>query len=559
MAMPKQRKPIMPGSTMDFQLNIYQLIERGVKYFPEREVVFRTYANELERYTIADLYANACKFANVLKDKFGIKRGNVVTLCGTNIIEVVECQLGILLAGAVANNMNPRFNPDYVAEGMIRMQDKVCVIDKLVVPLFELMAEKIGFVEDFIVLPELVETKLKPAHSYKELTSEASSELDLEALLDTDEREAAFQQCTTGTTGEPKACLFSHRGLFMQCIGQAMADSHEFSQYDTVLHIIPSFHGFWMYHFTALMLGMKQVFIGPGMDPDWVLRLIQDEKVTCAGGTPEVWGMILNYYDIQKEKGIKYDLSSFERVFLAGTAPPLVLQKKFEELGIRPMHVFGMTEMHGPYGTSSKLKPYMKLSKEESFEHLKKQGIPLPFVRVRGLDKNDTSIPWDGTTVGELCMKGAAVLGEHYKMPEISKELWTEDGWFRSGDLITVDPDGYMEIVDRKKDLVKSGGEFVSTIALGAKILENPKVLEAAAVGVPHPKWGERPIAVVVPKEGYKDKITEEEIIEFLKPKVPKWWLPDKVIFVEELVKTSVGKIDKAGLRRIYLDTLESE
>jgi fatty-acyl-CoA synthase len=557
--MQERGKLVMPGSTMDWQLNLYHLIERGIKYFPEQEAVFRTYANEIKRYTIADLYANACKFANVLKDKFGIKRGDVVTICGTNIIEVVESQLGILLAGAIVNNMNPRFSPDYVAEGMIRMQDKVSVIDKLVVPLFESMSEKIGFVKNFVVLPELVETKLEPAHSYKELISEASSEFDLEALFDVDEREAAFQQCTTGTTGEPKACLFSHRGLFLQCLGQAMTDAHGFSQYDTVLHIIPSYHGFWMYHLTALMLGMKQVFIGPNMDPEWVLRLIQDEKVTCAGGTPEVWGMILNYYDNQKEKGIKYDLSSFERVFLAGTAPPLSLQKKFEELGVKPMHVFGMTEMHGPYGTTSKLKPYMKLSKEESFEHLKRQGIPLPFVQVKGVDEFGEEIPWDGATVGELCLKGAAILREHYKMPEVSKELWTEDGWFRSGDLITIDSDGYMEIVDRKKDLVKSGGEFISTIALGAKILENPKVLEAAAVGVPHPKWGERPIALVVPKEEYRGKMTEEEIIEFLKPKVPKWWLPDKVLFVEELAKTSVGKIDKAALRKMYIDYLKSE
>ena len=546
------KKLNFPGCTMKFQLNVPQLIKRGITYFPKQEIVYRTHENEIKRYTYEDLYKNSCRLANTLKE-LGVRPGDRVGVYGTNVVEVMECHIGIILAGAVVNSVNPRFSQDYIIAGINRMEDKVALVDKSLLPLFEQISSHLSSVKHVIIFPEKGDTSLNYAYSYNELIGNASFEMKIDALLDIDEWEAAFHQCTTGTTGVPKACLFSHRGMYLQTIGQSLAESHRFTQYDTILHIIPSYHGFWFYHFTGWQLGMKQVFIGPNMDPEWVLRLIQDEKVTCCGGTPEVWGMILGALRAQESKGIKYNLNSMNRVFLAGTAPSLAIQKKFSQLGIEPMHVFGMTEMHGPYGTVSKPKPYMDLSEEEAFKYRKKQGIPLPFINVKGIDDEGESIPWDGKTIGELCMRGATILGEHYNMPEETDALWTEDGWFRSGDLITIDDEGYMEIQDRKKDLIKSGGEFISTIELGAKILEHPKVYEVAVVGCPHPKWGERPLAAIVPTPE-SEEVSEEEIIQHLVPLVPKWWLPDKIVFLSELPKTSVGKIDKSVLKEKYKD-----
>ncbi|MBN1691084.1 MAG: AMP-binding protein [Dehalococcoidia bacterium] len=547
------KKMVFQGSSMEWQLNLYKIIERGVRYFPKQEIVFQTYDKGVQRYTYADLYKRACSMANALKN-LGLKPGGRVTVCGTNIVEVFESHMAILLAGGVVNSTNPRFSVDYIMKGINRMEDSIAIVDRLLVPLFEKMAPQLKTIKHYIIIPDKVETTLKPVYSFAELCESTSSTLDLDALFDTNEYEAAFHQCTTGTTGTPKACVFSHRGCYLQILGQCMTDAHGFTQNDTILHVIPSYHGFWFYHFTGWLLGMKQVFIGPMFDPNLVMKLIQDEKVTCTGGTPEVWTMALNFMKMQKAKGVTYDLSSLNRIFLAGTAPPVSLQKDFEVMGIKPLHVFGMTEMNGPHGTSSKPKPYFKLSQDERYELMKKQGLPLPLVQVKGLDDKDKEIPWNGTTIGELCLKGGSVLRNHYAMEEESKALWTKDGWFRSGDLITIDPEGYMTIMDRKKDLIKTGGEFISTIELGANIFAHPKVAEAAVVGVSHPKWGERPLALVVPQAANKGDITEEEILKFIQPNVPSWWLPDEILFVDEIPKTSVGKIDKSAIKVKYKD-----
>lgn len=547
------KEMVFPGSSMEWQLNLYKVIERGLRYFPKQEIVFQTYDKGVQRYTYADLYRRACSMANSLK-KLGLKPGGRVTVCGSNIVEVFESHMAVLLAQGVVDSANPRFSVDYIIKGINRVESGIAIVDRSLVPLFEKMAPQLKTVKHYIIMPDKVKTTLSPVSSFAELVNSGSPDLDLNALLDTNEYEAAMHQCTTGTTGTPKACLFSHRSCYLQMMGQCLADGHAFTQYDTILHVIPAYHGFWFYHFTGWMLGMKQVFIGPQFDPDLVLKLIQQEKVTCSGGTPEVWNMVINYVKMQKAKGVTCDLSSMNRLFLAGTAPPVELQKEFEALGIQPLHVFGMTEMNGPHGTSSRPKPYFKLSQEERYELMKKQGLPLPLVQVKGLDDKDKEIPWDGKTVGELCLKGAAVLRNHYAMEDESKALWTKDGWFRSGDLITIDPEGYMTIVDRGKDLIKTGGEFISTIALGAEIFAHPKVAEAAVVGLSHPKWGERPIALVVPQTANKGDITEEEILRFIQPKVPSWWLPDEIIFVDEIPKTSVGKIDKNAVRSKYKD-----
>jgi fatty-acyl-CoA synthase len=364
-----------------------------------------------------------------------------------------------------------------------------------------------------------------------------------------DENEAAGMCYTSGTTGNPKGVVYSHRAIYLHCMGLTMADSFGLSERDTFMPVVPMFHVMaWGTPFACTMLGTKLVFPGPHLTPRDLAELIQAEKVTMTAGVPTLW-IGLNAL-LDKEY---YDLSSLRGLIVGGAAAPQWMIEEFEKKhNLTIIHAWGMTEMT-PLGTVSRLKSYqLALPAEDKFALRAKQGMSVPGVEIRAVDDSGQEIPWDGKAFGELQVRGPWIISSYYN-DERSGEAFM-DSWFRTGDVVTIDPEGFVQIVDRTKDLVKSGGEWISSVDLENAIMSHPKVLEAAVIAVPHPKWQERPLACVVPKPDFKDSLTKEEIYEHLRPRFAAMYLPDDVVFIESVPKTSVGKFDKKVLRVQYKD-----
>ena len=306
----------------------------------------------------------------------------------------------------------------------------------------------------------------------------------------------------------------------------------------------------WGIPFLGVMIGAKQVFPGPYLDPESLMDLFIKEKVTFTAGVPTLW---LGLLQVLEKNPDKAEQLRGLRLAVGGAAAPEAMIRAYDKLGMTIIHAWGMTETT-PLGTVSILKSYMEdLPEDKKYEYRAKQGLPVPFVEVRAVDDSGKEVPWDGKTMGELQVRGPWIAASYFKL-EGSSDKWTEDGWFRTEDVVTIDEEGYIKIVDRIKDVIKSGGEWISSVELENALMGHPAVVEAAVVAVPHPKWQERPVAVVVLKEEYRGKVTEEELKEFLKPKFAKWWLPDRIIFVEEIPKTSTGKFMKRAIREQLKD-----
>jgi fatty-acyl-CoA synthase len=362
------------------------------------------------------------------------------------------------------------------------------------------------------------------------------------------ETDAASMCYTSGTTGHPKGVVYTHRALFLHCMAMAMADLFALSENDVILHIVPMFHAnAWCTPFTGVMVGATQIFAGPNPQPRDICEIVQAEKVTFTGAVPTVWIAVKEL--IEKEG---YDLSSLRCVPCGGSAAPRSLIEYYEKtLGVPITHAWGMTET-SPIGTVGRLKSHMQAWPEEQRYAVRaKQGYVAAGVELRIVDDAGREQPWDGASMGEVQVRGPWVVGAYYDNPESASRL-TEDGWFRTGDVATVDAEGYMQITDRTKDLIKSGGEWISSVDLENMIMAHPKVLEAAVIAVPHPRWVERPLACVVPRPGVT--LDPLEILEFLRPQVARWALPDEVRIIEAVPKTSVGKFDKKVLRERYRD-----
>jgi fatty-acyl-CoA synthase len=351
---------------------------------------------------------------------------------------------------------------------------------------------------------------------------------------------------TSGTTGHPKAALYSHRALFLHTLAMAMADSFAVSERDTIMPIVPMFHAnAWGLPFGATMVGATQVYPGPNPQPKEILELIQRERVTFTAGVPTVWINLLPLLETGQ-----YDVSSIRAMAVGGSAAPKSLIDTYEKkYGVQVIHAWGMTEM-SPLGTMARLKSHMeRLPEAERLNIRAKQGIPWVGVEIRAVDDSGREVPWNGKTIGELQVRGPCVIRQYYENPEGARQF-TDDGWFRTGDVVTIDPEGYIQITDRTKDLIKSGGEWISSVDLENLLMAHPKILEACVIAVPHPKWDERPLACVVPKPG--QTLTAEELVEFLRPQVAKWWLPDGIVLMDAIPKTGVGKFDKKLLREQF-------
>jgi fatty-acyl-CoA synthase len=536
----------MRGTMMDYPLTLQHFLERSHTMSPRKEIASKI-ATGMHRYTYADFYARVHRLANVLTD-LGVRKGDRVATFAWNHYRHLELYFAVPCIGAVLHTLNIRLFPDQLAYVVNHAEDKIIFADATLLPALQRVQDRLNRVERFVIMTDtgdVPETTLSPTSEYEALLGEARAEFPFPKL---DELDAAGMCYTSGTTGNPKGVVYTHRAIFIHSIAESMADSIAVSERDTVMPVVPMFHvNAWGLPFACTMVGAKQVFPGPHLQPRDLAELIQNEKVTLAAGVPTLW---IGLYSLLERE--QYDLSSLRTLIVGGAAAPRTLIENFEKkLGVPITHAWGMTEMT-PLGTVSKLKAELLDAPEEvRFAYRAKQGRAMPGVEVKVVNEAGQEVAWDGKTMGELWVRGPWIASSYYNDPERA-DAFTPDGWFRTGDVVTIDAEGYMEITDRTKDLVKSGGEWISSVALESTLMGHPKVLEAAVIAIPHEKWQERPLAVVVPKPDHAETIAKDELIEFLRAKFPKFWLPDDVVFIRDMPKTSVGKFDKKVLREQY-------
>jgi fatty-acyl-CoA synthase len=458
----------------------------------------------------------------------------------------LEAYWAVPMMGAVLHTVNFRLSPHDIAYIINHAEDRVLVVGASVRPLLEPIRGELRTVRHLVVVRDTADAEVPgDALEYEALLASATP---LRGWPRLDERDAAGMCYTSGTTGHPKGVVYSHRALYLHCLGMATVDSLALSERDVILHIVPMFHAnAWCVPFAGVMVGATQIFGGPAPQPRDIVELTEAERVTVVGAVPTVW---IGVNELCEREG--HDISSIRCIPIGGSAAPRRLIEVFDKkYGAQMLHAWGMTEL-SPVGTTSRLKSYMEdWPDEQKYAVRAKQGYASVCVDLRIVDEQGRIAPWDGRTMGEIQVRGPWVTSGYYRSPE-SADRFTPDGWFRTGDVAVIDPEGYIQITDRTKDVIKSGGEWISSVDLENLIMAHPKVLEAAVIAVPHPKWAERPLACVVPKPECRDILTADEIIEFLRPQVARFWLPDDVVLIDAVPKTSVGKFDKKVLRERF-------
>ncbi len=541
----------MQGLMMDYPLTLTHFLERSAKLFPAKEIVTKM-PDGIHRYTYKDYFARVDRLAWALQ-RLGIKRGDRVgTLCW-NTYRHLELYFAAPCYGAVLHTLNLRLAADQLAFIINHAEDQAIFVDASLVPLLEAIKDRIPCVRRYVVLEDCDPGahSLPHAIAYEDLL--AGSPAEPFAWPQLEEREAAAICYTSGTTGNPKGVLYTHRSLFLHSIALAVADSFAISERDSVLQVVPMFHANgWGIPHAAVMTGSKIVLCGRSVQPRDVAELIQNERVTFSAGVPTVWMTLYSFLESER-----YDISSLRMLVSAGSAMPRQFIEWYaKRYGVRFQLAWGMTEIT-PIGTFMYARSELEsLPDKEKFDLWARHGLAIAGVDIRIVDENGNEVPWDGTTMGELQIRGPWVASGYYK--DESNHVGSPsapsfiDGWFRTGDVATIDAHGYIQIMDRTKDLVKSGGEWISSVDLENAIMGHPKVMEAAVIAVPHPKWQERPLAVVAPMPQFRNSLRKQEILDFLSGKVAKWWLPDDVVFVDAIPKTSVGKFNKRALREQF-------
>jgi len=525
-------------------LTLTHILERSAKIYSTREIASRVPDGSMHRYTYRDFYQRVHRLAHVLQE-LGVEAGDRIgTLCW-NSSRHLELYFAVPCAGCVLHTLNLRLAPEQLAYVINHAGDRVIFVDASLLPTLEPIRGELKSVRHVIVLND---------------QQDASDSLDYETLLAAapegpyswprlDENTAAAMCYTSATTGDPKGVVYSHRALFLHSYGSCMADTFALSERDTILQLIPMFHANgWGIPYAGIMTGSRLVFCGRHLQPADIALLIEQERATFSAGVPTLWMTL--YSHLESHAG---DISSLRMVVVAGAAMPRQFVELYEKkYGVHLKLGWGMTELT-PIGTLTSLKRHLEsLPDDERFEFMARHGLPLAGVDVRIVDGQGQDLPWDGIALGELQARGPWVARSYYNDPRSPQSFM--DGWLRTGDVATIDSEGYIQIMDRTKDLVKSGGEWISSVDLENAIMAHPKVAEAAVVGVFHPKWQERPLACVAPRPEYRDQITKREILEFLAQRVAKWWLPDDVVFIDAVPKTSVGKFNKRVLREQFKD-----
>ena len=536
----------MKGRMMHFPLTTQAILEHGNRVFPGRQIVSWLPDGSWHRYTFSDLYRRAGKLAWLLQERWGIEPGDRVATFAWNHYQHMELYYAIPGAGAVCHPVNIRLSVTQIAYIINQARDKIVFLDASLAGLFEKVIPHLDFSPSFVVINAGKDFKAAFGFvNYETLNlNEATSPV---AWVEVDENDACGMCYTTGTTGDPKGVLYSHRSTYLHAMGVMSPNAFNISMEDTALLIVPQFHVMaWGFPYVCMLAGANMIMPSSHLQPEAIIQMIRQESVTVANGVPAIWLAVLDYL----KKNPVSEKITLRECFVGGSAVPESLLEDFDKLfGIKGVHAWGMTET-SPLGTVSRLQPHhRRLSPDRQRNIRAKQGIEIPGIELRVVQDDGSPAPRDGETMGEFEIRGAWVAGQYYHNDDKPDRRFT-DGWFKTGDVGTIDADGYMMISDRKKDLIKSGGEWISSIALETALIAHPAVKEACVIAIPDQKWSERPLACIVAAEGAP--IDPAALRAFLGQSFASYQIPDRFIFMSEIPKTSVGKLNKKALRKLF-------
>lgn len=536
----------MKGLMQNWPLLVPKILDHAALHHGQREMVARLIEGPIHRTTYSQIHSRVRKLARALS-RLGVKPGDRVATLGVNTHRHIEAWYAIIGAGGICHTVNPRLFAEQIAYIITHAEDCALFVDLSFVPLIEALKDHIASVKTIIIMTDrahMPQTTLPQALCYEELIAAERDDFD---WVPREEDDAAGLCYTSGTTGKPKGVLYSHRSTLLHTMMTANADVMGFRSTDCILPIVPLYHAnAWGIVYSAPMQGAKLVLPGPKLDPVSIYELLDQERVTCTAAVPTVWLGLLAYL---KDKNMP--LRWLKRMVIGGAAaPPAMIERLEGGFGIEVIHAWGMTEL-SPMGTWGSLKSGMEdLSPAEKLAIKSKQGRGVFGVELRLENDAGEPLAWDGKTAGHLKVRGPAVAAQYFKGD--GGDILDRDGWFDTGDIAMIDAQGVMQITDRAKDVIKSGGEWISSIEIENIAVGHPDVAEAAVIGVPHPKWDERPLLIVVRRPAAA--LDRDGMINFLEGRIAKWWMPDDVVFVDEIPHTATGKIQKVTLRQMYKD-----
>ena len=536
---------MLRGLMMDYSLTLDCILEHANRMFPHKKIKTKLPDGSLHEYRYADLYRRV-KCLGSLLESLGVAPGDRVATFAWNSFEHLEFYFGIPGAGAVCHTLNIRLSHEQLVYIINHAEDKVIFVDGTLLPLIEPIAAQLNSVKHFVLynISKDRDISLPNVSWYEDLMAAASDEYEWRC---TDETMAMGLCYTSGTTGMPKGVLYSHRSMVLHTLGVLAAAALGITEKDVVLPVVPQFHAMaWGLPYAGTWVGATMMMPGPHLQPGPLAEMIETERVSVAAGVPTIWNGL--YHELKRHPR---DISCITQLIVGGSAMPRGLIEAYErELGVHVVHAWGMTEM-SPIGSVARLQErHQQLDDIGRWDMKAKQGYFVPGVDARIVNQQGKELPWDGETMGELQVRGLWVAGQYYKY-EKHPEHFTGDGWFRTGDVAVIDSNGYMSITDRTKDLVKSGGEWISSVDLENALMSHPDVIEAAVIAIPNERWNERPLAVVVP---LGDAVDAAQLNQYLLGQFPKFWLPDEYVIVDDIPKTSVGKLDKKVLRQMYAE-----
>lgn len=539
----------MKGLMQDWPLLVHRLLDHASVWHGEREIVSRSVEGPIHRETYREMDQRSRALASAVRAKLGVKMGDIVATMAWNTYRHMEIWYGIMSLGAVVHTLNPRLFAEQLIYIVNHAEDQWIFIDLTFVPIFEKLQDQLAGVKGFVIMTDQAHmppsTSLKNPVCYEDLITAGDASFGWPEL---DENTACGLCYTSGTTGKPKGVLYSHRSNVLHALTATTADGLAIKSADAVLPVVPMFHAnAWGLAHACPMTGAKMVMPGPKLDGASVCEMLINEKVTMSAAVPTIWFMLLHHLEANPQ----ISLPDLNRVAIGGSSCPEALMRAFQQkYDVNVIHAWGMTET-SPLATICRPKgSRMNLGEEEIWKQRVKQGRPVFGVEMNLTDDQNNALEHDGKIFGRLKVKGPWIAGSYFKND--GAESFNAEGWFDTGDVATIDEWGFMQITDRSKDVIKSGGEWISSIELENVAMGCAGVAEAAAIGMPHPKWDERPLLIIVKKPDAD--VSREQVLAHLQGKVAKWWIPDDVAFVEDIPHTAAGKISKLQLRERFKD-----